>query len=323
MVFWRKKKRQPPGVSCYGKLPATGDFVRYNATGSESAAYDNWLGGSVHMAKESMGDAFMPCYQPALGVFIYRGDDGDGDEPDRGMIGVWASSGDSAGRRYPMTVACSYDYEEMLAIGPALPIATWQFVAAAYDLVANGRNLPVDQFLARVQQLKAVPLDQPEHAATAYQQWLQNQPMRALWESGFGTIAHRHAIIYNVHATVEIFKGHERPQTSLALRFPIRTGDAYAAAVWSDATMRLAGWERTVLNAFWTPQHDLMLHVGPPQTATFRELIANGTDAEHVTDLLVAPAVDEATARQRLGAIGEVVDDVDQSIASFLSRLSG
>ncbi len=323
MAFWRKKKRQPPGVSCYGKLPATGDFVRYNATGPESASYDDWLGGSLHMAKESMGDAFMPCFKPALGVFIYSGGEGDGDEePDRGMVGVWASSGDSAGRRYPMTVATSYDYQEMLAIGAGLPIATWPFLTAAYDLVANGRDLPVDQFVARVQQLQPVALDQPEQANHNYQQWLQAQPIRALWESAFGTTANRHAVIYNVNATIEIFRGQERPQTSLALRFPIRAGDAYATAVWIDVTLRLARWERTVLNAFWTPQHDLMLHVGPPQTATFREILANGTDAEHVTDLLAAPAVDEATARQRLGAISEVVDDLDQSIAQFLSRLS-
>ncbi len=323
MVFWRKKKRQPPGVSCYGKLPATGDFVRFNASGPESSAYDNWLGGSVHNAKEAMGDAFMPCYQPALGLFIYRGDDGDGrDEPERWMIGAWASSGDSAGRRYPMTVACSYDYEELLAVGPALPLAVWPFVTAAYDLVANGRNMPVDQFLGRVQQLQPVALDQPEQAAAGYQQWIQSQSMRALWESGFGTIAHRHAVIHNINATIEIFRGHERPQTSLALRFPLRAGDTYAAAVWIDVTMRLARWERTVLNAFWTPQHDLMLHVGPPQNGTFKELIANGTNADHVTDLLVAPMIDEATARQHLGALGEVVDDADQSIATFLSRLS-
>ena len=323
MVFWKKKKRQPPGVSCYGKLPATGDFVRYNATGAENAAYDNWLGNSIHVAKESMGDAFMPCYQPALGLFIYRGDDGDGsEEPDRGMVGVWASSGDSAGRRYPMTVATSYDYEEMLAVGPALPIALWPFLTKAYDLVANGRNLPVDQFVARVQQLQPIPMDQPEQALSGYQHWLQAQSMRALWESAFGTVESRQAIIYNVNATIEIFRGQERPQSSLALRFPIRSGDAYATAVWIDITMRLAQWERTVLNAFWTPQHDLMLHVGPPQAATFREIIANGTNADHVTDLLAAPAVDEATATQRLGPISEAVADVDQSIAQFLSRLT-
>jgi type VI secretion system protein ImpM len=322
MVFWRKKKRQPPAVSCYGKLPATGDFIRFNAMGAVNSAFDAWLANSVHMARESMGAAFEPCYQPALGVFVYRGDDANGEEPERGMVGVWAASGDSAGRRYPMTVACCYDYEEMLALGPALPIAAWSFITAAYDLCANGRSLPVDQFLARVQQLNPISLEDPDNSAKGYQRWLKSQSMRSLWETGFGSAAARHAIVYNVQATVEIFRGQERPQTSLAIRFPLRAGDAYAAAVWMDMTLRLAGWGRTVLNAFWTPQHDLMLHIGAPHGGTFRELISNGTDADHVTDLLAAPSVDEATARQRLGSLGDVVDDADQSIASFLGRLS-
>lgn len=321
MVFWRKKKRLPPAISCYGKLPATGDFIRLNAAGPESTTFDSWLGASIHNARESLGDHFRSCYQPALGLFIYRGADVGGEEPDRGLVGAWASSGDSAGRVYPMIVATTYDYEEMLAMGPALPIAVWPFLQAAYALVAGGRALPVDQFLARVQQLQPVVLDPPEPKLAAYQQWLQGQPIKALWETAFGTVATRHATVYNVEATIEIFRGHERPQTSLAIRFPTGAADAYAVAVWMDMTRRLGGWERTVFNAFWTPQHDLMLHLGPPQVGTFRELIVDGSDADHVTDLLGPPTVDEPAARERLGARAEAVDDVSQSIASFLQRL--
>lgn len=321
MVFWGKKKRLPPAISCYGKLPATGDFIRLNAAGPESTSFDNWLGASIHNARESLGDHFQSCYQPAMGLFIYRGPDVAGEEPDRGLIGAWASSGDSAGRVYPMIVATTYDYEEMLALGPALPVVTWPFLQAAYALVSGGRGLPVDQFLARVQQLTPVVLDPPEQKLASYQQWLQNQPAKALWETTFGTIATRHATVYNVDATIEIFRGHERPQTSLAIRFPIGAADAYAVAAWMDVTLRLGRWQRTVLNAFWTPQHDLMLHLGPPQVGTFRELIVDGSDADHVTDLLGPPTIDEQGARQRLGARSAAVDDVTQSIAAFLGQL--
>ena len=322
MVFWRKKK-QPPVVSCYGKLPATGDFVRHASTGPENAAYDNWLAPSIHHAKESMGDKFEPCFKPACGVFIYRGDDGDGsDEPERGMVGVWASSQDSAGRRYPMTVSTCYDYEEMLAVGPALPIAVWPFIAQAYSLVAHVREMQVDQFLGQVQQLQPVTLDDPDASAGAYQRWLQTQSMQALWETSFGTVNARHSVISQIEASIEIFRGQERPQTALAVRLPIWAGDAYAAAVWMDVVVRLAKWERTVVNAFWTPQHDLMVHLGPPAPGTFRELISNGTDAEHVTDLVSSQHVDEATARPRLQPeLAAAVDNVSQTIYAFLSNL--
>jgi type VI secretion system protein ImpM len=238
------------------------------------------------------------------------------------MVGAWASSGDSAGRRYPMTVATCYDYEEMLAVGPALPIAVWPFIAAAYELTANGRELPVDQFLGRVAQLTAVPLDNPELAAAAYDRWLQTQSMKMLWETTFGTVATRHSVLSMMDATLEIFRGQERPQTALALRLPLNAGDAYAAAVWMDVTRRLAKWDRTVVNAFWTPQHDLMLHIGPPQQGTFRELISCGTDAEHVTDLITASHVDEATARAHMRApLAQAADNVDQTIHAFLHAL--
>ncbi len=322
MVFWRKKK-QPPAVACYGKLRATGDFVRLNSTAPECAAYDNWLAPSIHHAKESMGAAFAACYQPAAGVFIYRGDDGDGsDEPERGLIGVWAASGDSAGRVYPMTICTCYDYDEMLGVGSALPIAVWPFLAAAYDLVSNGRNMAVQPFLQRVAQLQPIPLTQPQAAVAPYQRWLQTQSMRALWETTFGTIQNRHSVIHHIDATIEIFRGADRPQTSLAMRLPIHAGDTYAAAVWMDVIVRLAKWQRTVLNAFWTPMHDLMVHVGPPQPGTFRELISSGTDAEHVTDLIHAQHPDEATARARLNPqLAAAVDDVGKNIYAFLSAL--
>ncbi|MEZ4438019.1 MAG: type VI secretion system-associated protein TagF [Polyangiaceae bacterium] len=321
MVFWRKKK-QPPAVSCYGKLPATGDFVRHNATSPENAAYDNWLNASLHAARETLGAAFDDCYKPALGAFVYRGEAADGEEPERGMVGVWGSSGDSAGRRYPMTVASSYDYEELLAVGAAAPLALWSFLCQAYGLVADGRQLPVDTFLAQVAQLAPISLEDPAAARSGYDRWLQSNSIRAFWETTLGSVAARYAALHQINATIEIFRGSERPQTALALRCPILEGDAYAVAVWTDITLRLGKWERTLLNAFWTPQHDLTLHIGPPQAATFHELLVTSSNADHVTDLSRLPPGSEAQARAQLpAALAEQLDDPDKTIAEFLGGL--
>jgi type VI secretion system protein ImpM len=321
MAFWRRRQPQPPVVSCYGKLPATGDFIRLNAHGAENHAFDTWLGTSIAHAKQALGNQFSTAFGPTLGLFIYRGDDGDGsDEPERGMIGAWAASGDSAGRNYPMLVSTSYDYEEMLAVGPALPIAVWPFLTTAYDLVANGRSLQPNDFTQRVAMIQPMAIEHAQSVSMAYHDWLKNQRMRALWETAFGSIDARFHVVQSVQATIEIFRGQERPQTSLAIRFPIGAGDAYAAAVWMDMTLRLANWERTVLNAFWTPQHDLVIHIGPPQTGTFRELIAN-SDAEYMTDLMLPPTTDPAAARQQLGPLADLVDNVDQTIHAFLYGL--
>jgi len=322
-MFWRKKQPQPPAVACFGKLPATGDFIRLNASTEEFTAFDDWLGGSVALARESLGSEWEAAYRPAAGLFIYRGPEARGDEPDRGLVGAWTASRDSAGRNYPMAVCASYDFEQLLATGAALPIALWPFLKTAYELATTGAGLQVDDFVGRVAQLQPPPLDNPDSARAAYQQWLQHQHMDALWETCFGTTATRYWVMHNLQASVEIFKGQERPETHLAIRYPLGAGDAYAAAVWMDMTVRLGAWQRTLLNAFWTPQRELLVHMGPPHAATFRELIAPTAEADHVTDLRSQPTIDDATARERIGAtLAELAEKGDTRIDLFLQALS-
>jgi type VI secretion system protein ImpM len=165
-------------------------------------------------------------------------------------------------------------------------------------------------------------IDHPEASAAQYLQWTQQHTMRAFWETLYGTVDGRHAVVQSLFATIEIFRGHERPNTQLAVRLPIRAGDAYAVAVWLDMTTRMAKWQRTIINAFWTPQHDLVIHVGPPQPGTFRELITVTGQAEHITELMVPPPTDEQTARRGLGALAELVDNPDIPIANFLHGLA-
>ncbi len=321
-MFWRRKKPQPPVVACYGKLPATGDFIRLNAGSEILNAFDSWLGSAISLSRETLGAGFEQAYHPSVGMFIYRGEGTKGDEPERGVVGVWAASGDNAGRHYPVTVSVSYDYEQLLSVGPAVPIAVWPFLQGAFELVSHGRTLAVDDFLSRVAQMQAPPLENAQLTTSAYQQWLQNQPMRALWETSYGSDAHRFKVMQSVVASVDIFRGEEFPETSLGIRFPLGAADAYAAAVWMDITLRLAKWERTLLNAFWTPQQSLIVHMGTPHVATFRELIAASEDVDHITNLCRVPNVDEALARQGLGPeLSSLVERSDMSIAAFLQAL--
>ncbi|MCC6527723.1 MAG: type VI secretion system-associated protein TagF [Polyangiaceae bacterium] len=321
-MFWRNKKREPPVVACYGKLPATGDFIRYNASFPVLSQFDRWMQGSLSLARDTLGAAFDGAYRPSVGLFIYRGEDERGEPPSRGLVGVWAASGDSAGRQYPMVACAAYDYAELVATGAALPIAMWPFLTAAYELCTQGRGLGVDEFLGRAARLQPPSLEVPEAASAGYRQWLERQPMKGLWETSFGSVEWRYWVMHLVAASVEVFQGQERPNTNLGIRFPLGAGDAYAAAVWMDITTRLARWRGTLLNAFWAPQRSLVLHMGPPHVGTFRELIAPSGDTEYITDLCQAPTVDEHTARSRLGPrLGALVDGTDATLATFLQAL--
>ncbi|MSP26741.1 MAG: type VI secretion system-associated protein TagF [Myxococcales bacterium] len=322
MAFWSRPKASPPFVTCYGKLPQTGDFIRLNATGVENVAFDRWLSASLNLARQTLGEAaFHEAYRPSVGLFIYRGDDGDGRaEPSRGLVGAWAASGDSAGRQYPMMVAASYDYEDMLAAGPALPLLLWPFLQRAYDLVLNGRGLAVDAFLGRVQELKPSAIESAEGARAGYHAFLHQSSAQAFWDCTFGTGAARYAVVQQVLESVAGFAGQERPQTGLALRFPIAAGDACAVSVWLDLTARIARWQRTVPTAFWCPQHEVLVHMGPPHVATFRELILPG-EPEHVADLMRPLPMDEHQARHRIGP--KLVAGLEQAttLASWLGGI--
>ena len=324
-MFWSRKPKTPyvpPQVGCFGKLPCTGDFVRLNAANDEVTSFDRWLAASLDHSRRTMGPSFELVYPNSMGLFIYRGD-AKGDElPARGIVGAWCASGDNAGRSYPIIVFGAYDYNLLVATGAALPIALWPLLSAAYDLTTRARQLPVDAFLERVSRIEVPSLEDPELARASYREWLSTQPMRALWEASFGTDAARFWVLQNMAASIEPFKGQELPKTGLCLRLPLGAGDAYAAAVWIDITLRLAKWRQTLLNAFWSPQKAVVLHMGPPHMATYRELIAPTGDADHVADLCAPPWGDEAAARRALGPyLDPLVSRTDLSLASFLEGL--
>ena len=320
MAFWGKKTADPPTIGCYGKLPATGDFIRMNNQGSEYQSFDQWLSGSLACARQRLDNHWADVFAPGLGVFIYRGKDGDGGD-ERGLVGCWAASGDSAGRRYPMMVAASYDYQEMAAVGAALPIAVWPFITAAYDLVANGRNLPVDQFLARASQLRPVSLGDVAAAKAPFENWLAQSTAGDFWTSTFGSAEPRHHVVYTLKASLDILRGHERPATNMALRLPLGLTDAYGVGVWMAMTAKLAGWQQNFPNVFWTPQHDVVVHPGPPHVETFQELIAYGASADNVTGLLGEVPAESASRRRELGALAPLIDDLGASLQTVLAGI--
>jgi len=322
-MFWRKKKAAgPPVVGCFGKLPATGDFIRHNAGGDELAAFDRWLGGSMDFAQRSLGAGFEPAYQRAVGLFVFRGEAKGDEGPERALVGAWAASGDNAGRLYPMVVFASYDYQQLVGLGASLPIALWKFLTSAYEIATQGRTWPVQTFIERVAALSPPNIADPIESGSGYRRWLSENTMKALWETGFGSDASRFWVMSNIVESVEPFRGQELPQTGLALRVPIGAGDAYATAVWIDLVLRISKWKQTLLNTFWTPQQTALIHLGPPHVGSLREILAPTGSAEHVAELCGLPTCDEKTARGRLRPeLDEAVAATEQPIAQFLKAL--
>ena len=86
-MFWRRKKGPsgPPQVGCFGKLPATGDFIRLNASTDELAAFDRLLSLSDHVLWELLSGRSEPADAALVPVLVAlrKGPDEQPDKADK------------------------------------------------------------------------------------------------------------------------------------------------------------------------------------------------------------------------------------------------
>ena len=89
-------------LGVYGKMPAHGDFVRRNLPKSFVDPWDAWLAAGVEASRERMGLAWDEAWRRAPPWRFCLPPGACGPDP---VTGVLATSEDSVGRRFPLTVA--------------------------------------------------------------------------------------------------------------------------------------------------------------------------------------------------------------------------
>jgi len=105
--------------SFYGKLPQFGDFVRYNASGTEIRTFDDWLQEGLIYTKRIMGSAYAEHFNMLNFGFIYPCI-----ETNKLLIGVLQASSDKVGRHYPFYAATVVNYREIFVDEKVL-ISSW------------------------------------------------------------------------------------------------------------------------------------------------------------------------------------------------------
>jgi type VI secretion system protein ImpM len=91
----------PVTARLFGKMPTHGDFVSRGLSLAEKSRLDAWLSQEMDLARERCGDLFEGRYDQAP-PWCFAGPDQDG----RWAGGALCPSIDSAGRRFPLFVAC-------------------------------------------------------------------------------------------------------------------------------------------------------------------------------------------------------------------------
>lgn len=98
-----------PSSGYYGKIPATGDFIKYNLTRAFVEPWDDWLQESLSYSREQLADKWLDAY---LTSPIYRFVLTAGICGENGWQGVIMPSVDSVGRYFPMTICAPLDATE-------------------------------------------------------------------------------------------------------------------------------------------------------------------------------------------------------------------
>jgi type VI secretion system ImpM family protein len=82
--------------SYFGKLPAFGDFIRWNATKQEIRQFDKWLQEGIYHAKSELGADFDRAFKGLnVGFFMPN------EDTDNILLGGMRASLDKVGRHYP------------------------------------------------------------------------------------------------------------------------------------------------------------------------------------------------------------------------------
>ncbi len=98
-----------PSSGYYGKIPATGDFIKYNLTRAFVEPWDDWLQESLSYSRKQMADKWLDAY---LTSPIYRFVLTPGICGENAWQGVIIPSVDRVGRYFPMTICAPLDATE-------------------------------------------------------------------------------------------------------------------------------------------------------------------------------------------------------------------
>ncbi len=298
-------------LGLFGKLPAANDFVRLFAEGEPFESLDRWMVTCAEWAHERRGDAWRRSF--AVGrsyAFVYQ-------TPQREpcpslLVGVLGPSADGAGRQFPLCVAAPYAADAASLERPELlPIvfeALWQ---RASDTLAECRGLEPGLLGERLGPTE-VELCSVSEAAATYRDWTEKLTPGELWTLLYGqdfgsqpTFA-----VQLLAEALRPYRGVERPDTPLSVWLPLGRAAGASVCVWMDIIKRLAGWQATVPNLFWS--HDgndgkLLLHLGNPPPSTLGELWLPSRTRDEVFDvssrldpaeLARVPGLPPALARQ-------------------------
>jgi type VI secretion system protein ImpM len=275
------------GVFAIGKFAGHPEFIRADVSGEAIDALDDWLDRGSIAAHERWGPAWATTFPMGAAHGFIWGTPRDATK----ICGVVAPSRDAVGRDYPLAVVTRVPGAIVARAPHVAPLAFGDFLDAAYEAVDTARTIPMgrDELAARLGRIVTPRSEDVQLAEAEFAEWCRITPLEQAWEAIFPRTNALEVAAQCLDALGSIlapFRGREFPDTALALRLPLGTGGAGAAALWIDVVRRLCRWSLTVPTVFWAADDGtLLLAVGQPPPRAFSELWKPDPTSDAVFDM--------------------------------------
>jgi type VI secretion system ImpM family protein len=281
-------------VSCFGKLPRFGDFVRYNSGGSEIRMFEKWMQEGLYYAQKHYDREWPRIYAHSPGYQFLFNHDGE----DKFLLGALRPSHDKSERRFPfvITLRISKDIAAGTDVFAYFPVMLSRFLQQTSPVLEQAELAMTPQDLgAETAKLnEAVEID-TEAALAGFKDYLQNTSLSRFWKDVFGNEddPRRFRLIKNLTEILLPMRGRPPQHLTLGLRFPL-TGNGnslhHAVCFWILTVTRMLGDPPLNPNAFWGGQGQaaerfLFLFLRPPASKNLIQLVCPKAENDTICHL--------------------------------------
>lgn len=149
------------GFGAFGKMPALGDFFRFDIDTAFVSAWDGWLQAGLPQVRADLGARWTGCYTTAP---IWRFTLTAGLAGPQGAQGVVMPSIDRVGRQFPLTLAMALPAGRSAILAHLSAAPTFEALELA-ALDALGDAMTRERLIERVRAIRPPPLPRTPHCA--------------------------------------------------------------------------------------------------------------------------------------------------------------
>ena len=282
-------------VSCFGKLPRFGDYVRFNSGGAEVRAFELWIQEGLYYAQKHFDREWNEVYRSSPDYQFLFNPDG----ADRFLLGAFRPSQDRSDRKYPFVITLRIGKDatggsDVFAYFPVMLSGFLEQTTPALEQ-ADQALTPKD-LAAETERLYETVEGDPEAALSEFKDFLQSTSLGEFLAQVLGSSddPRRFRLLKNLSEILLPMRGKPLQGLTLGLRFPLgRNRDLSphkAVCFWILAATRMLGDPPLSPSAFWEnratgEERFLFLYLRPPVSKNMIQLVRPGEENDTVCHL--------------------------------------